>query len=191
MKLFKFNTGAGKITHDSILQEKYGITDELLVELLLKKDKDAFHILYDTYCSSLHGSIIDIIANRELAAKILQEVYITIWNTIRTYDVKKEKFFTWLLHIARRRTFEIMNQLQAWPEATQLANASTNLHTILQKMDKGQRAVIELTYYRGYSTAQVAQLLKLPHDIVTHLLKTGLYQLQQHLNNYFNDTKDH
>jgi RNA polymerase sigma-70 factor (ECF subfamily) len=191
MKLFKSDKRAGTITHNSILQERYGINDELLVELLLKKDKDAFYILYDTYCSSLHGSIIDIIANRELAAEILEEVYITIWNTIHTYDVRKEKFFTWLLHIARRRTFEIMNQLQAWPDANQLANASINLHTILQKMDKGQRAVIELTYYRGYSTAQVAQLLKLPQDFVTDLLKTGLYQLQLHLNNYFNDTKNH
>lgn len=38
------------------------VSDQLLVDLLVKKDRSAFEFLQETYSLSLHGSIIELMA---------------------------------------------------------------------------------------------------------------------------------
>lgn len=157
------------------------VDDQLLADLLRYK-KSAFQFLYDYYSPALHGSIIELVANKEIAAEVLHEAFITAFKTIDSYDFNNDAVYTWLLHIARRLSFQALRSICAWPEAAELEKISRGMHHVLQKMDKGPRCVIELMYYRGYSKRQIGEVLKIPGHIVDELLKTGMNQLYQFLN---------
>lgn len=131
--------------------DKFHEDDQLLIDLLFKKDKAAFSFLYDTYSPALHGSIIEIVANKELAAKILLEAFMTAWNIIDSYDKTKQGLFTWMLHIARSIALRTMRSIGAWPDAAQLEEISGGMRNVLRRMDNGSKQVIELMYYKGYT----------------------------------------
>jgi RNA polymerase sigma-70 factor (ECF subfamily) len=166
--------------------KSYSINDQLLIDLLIRRDTQAFKLLYDTYSPSLHGSIIDIVANKELAAQILERAFFTAWETINSYDQSKQNLFTWMLHIARRISIETLRSINAWPSASQLEKIAGGLRTILKDMDSGQRRVIELMYYQGFSKSQVAETLHISLDTVNNLFNQGMAQLHLRLDAYTN-----
>lgn len=151
--------------------------DQLLIDLLIKRDVQAFKLLYETYSPALHGSIIDIVANKDLAAQILEQAFFTAWETIKGYDRRKEKLFTWMLHIARRISIQTLRAINSWPSADQLSGIAGNMRAVLQTMAPGHRQVIELMYYKGLTKKQVAETLNIPVDAVNILLHQGMAQL--------------
>src|SRR5690349_11133027 len=108
------------------------IADQLLMDLLLKKDRQAFEFLYDTYSPALHGSIIDIIANKDMAASILQKAFISAYFTISSFKKRKYKLHTWMLHIASRISIETIREMDQWPTATQLQAVSVGINSLLK-----------------------------------------------------------
>jgi RNA polymerase sigma-70 factor (ECF subfamily) len=164
--------------------ESYTFDDQLLIDLLIKRDIKAFKLLYDTYSPSLHGSIIDIVAQKDLAAQILEQAFFTAWETINSYDQHKEKLFTWMLHIARRISIQTLRAINSWPSAEQLCDVAGNMRAVLKTMNRSHRQVIELMYYKGLSKNQVAEILNIPVDTVTVLLQQGMAQLFQRLKSF-------
>jgi RNA polymerase sigma-70 factor (ECF subfamily) len=159
------------------------IADQLLIDLLLKKDRQAFEFLYDTYSPALHGSVIDIVAGKELASDVLQKAFITAYFTISSFKKGKYKLYTWMLHIASRISIETLRAIDQWPTASQLQEVSGGISTLLNKMETGPQTVIRLIYFKGHSRAEVARMLDLPIQMVEVLLQKGLEQLQQYINN--------
>ena len=159
------------------------IADQLLIDLLLKKDRQAFEFLYNTYSPALHGSVIDIVAGKELASDVLQKAFITACNTILQYDVRKQRLFTWMLHISGRIAMEMLQSINRWPRASELIEISCGIRALLGKMSPGQKRVIELMYYQGLSKAQVAQILNISVETTDELLRNGLLQLEAYISN--------
>lgn len=162
-------------------KKSQSLNDQLLIDLLIRRDPQAFELLYDTYSPSLHGSIIEIVANKEIAVKILQEAFLTAWETINSYDKDKQKLFTWMLHIARRISIQMLRSINAWPSASQLAEIAGGLRSLLKDMNASHRQVIELMYYKGYTKNKVAETLHISIDTVNILLYQGLVQLHLRL----------
>ncbi|MEJ0083601.1 MAG: sigma factor [Puia sp.] len=44
----------------------------------------------------------------EIANDILQEVFISIWRKIETYDPIKGRLFTWMLNISRNASIDML-----------------------------------------------------------------------------------
>jgi RNA polymerase sigma-70 factor (ECF subfamily) len=151
--------------------------NELLIKLLHEHDPKTYELLYDTYCAALHGNILELIANRELAERILLKAFQTAFKTIRTFDSSKSSLYVWLLHIAMRHCHALMRALKSWPSPEQVSEASGMMVTILRDMPDGPRQAIELMYFRGYSRRQVAEVLQVSTDTVKLLLDQGLQQL--------------
>lgn len=165
---------------------KLYIDEQLFIDLLFECNRHAFAFLHDTYSPALHGSFLDIIEeDKELAAKMLEEIFVRAWGNVNACGSRNSKLFIWMLHIARRLTIAAIQQLGAWPRASKLEEISRGLRFILLHMDKGQRWVIELTYYKGYSKAHIARILNVSADTVENLLQTGLRQLQDYLNSRY------
>ena len=160
------------------------IPDQLLVDLLVKKDRSAFEFLQDTYSPSLHGHLIDLVRDKDIAAEVLQKAFITAYFTISDRKMRGQKLYTWMLNIALRLAFETVRVIEKWPTASQLQTVSGGITAVLNSMDTGPRETIRLIYDKGYSKAKAASLLKLPIYRVDEMLQTGLQQLQQYLNAY-------
>lgn len=69
---------------------------KLLLQLK-NNDKNAFSFIYDKYSPLLYGLILRRVQNEKLAAEILKNAFIRIWNECKNIDCVKANLFTWLL----------------------------------------------------------------------------------------------
>jgi len=164
------------------------------VALLQQRNNQAFTYLYDNYSGALFGVISQIIANKEVANDVLQEVFINIWRKIETYDLSKGRLFTWMLNIARNASIDKIrskswqNDLknQSMPEdVNTLENQSVRLNTdnvgikkVLGKLKEEQRTLIELSYFQGYTHEEIAKGLNIPLGTVKTRIRSALLQLR-------------
>ncbi len=65
-----------------------------LITLLKKKDNQAFSYLYDNYGNALYGIVRQIVSDGEIGSDVVQEVFISIWRKIDSYDSSKGRLFT-------------------------------------------------------------------------------------------------
>lgn len=165
-----------------------------LVSLLQARNNHAFTYLYDNYCGALYGIINQIITDKDTANDVLQEVFVNIWKKIETYDVTKGRLFTWMLNVARNaaidkvRSKSFQNDLknQSLPDdANSLANLSflpttddSGLKKILGRLKEEHRALIELSYFQGYTHEEIAKGLSIPLGTVKTRIRTALLQLR-------------
>lgn len=71
-----------------------------LIEGLKAQKSVAFDALYTKYASILYGIILQIVQNQSIAQKILEQVFINIWNNIEQYNPTNSNFFAWMRDIA-------------------------------------------------------------------------------------------
>lgn len=81
---------------------------KLLVELIYKKDEEAFTVLYDMYAKSLYGIISNYFKNNELAEQLLTEVFSRIWSNVELYSEKEGRLYTWMVTQTRDHIIEYL-----------------------------------------------------------------------------------
>lgn len=165
-----------------------------LVSLLQERNNHAFTYLYDHYCGALYGIINQIVTDKDTANDVLQEVFVNIWKKIETYDVTKGRLFTWMLNVARNaaidkvRSKSFQNDLknQSLPDdVNNLTNLSflpatddSGLKKVLGRLKEEHRALIELSYFQGYTHEEIARGLSIPLGTVKTRIRTALIQLR-------------
>jgi len=170
-------------------------TESELILLLNTGNEDAFSYLYDNYCSALYGIILEIIADRETADDILQEVFLTIWKKIKSYDASKGRLFTWMVSITRHLTIDVVrsktyrNNKKNDDIADELFFCNHNnavhlnldcigLKKAVQKLKPQYRSIIELSYFYGYTQEEIAKIEAIPLGTVKTRLRTALTVLR-------------
>lgn len=160
--------------------------------MLRQKDNGAFSYLYDHYAGALHGIIKQIVLDAELANDVLQDVFVSIWKKIDTYDATKGRLFTWMLNIARNaaidktrsRAFQQGTRQQALDNAQAVADTERpgvddyGLKKVLFKLKEEQRMLIDLSYYQGFTHDQIAKALDIPLGTVKTRIRSALTQLR-------------
>lgn len=163
-----------------------------LVVLLKQKDDQAFSYLYDNYASALYGIIKQIVTDAEIGNDVLQEVFVSIWRKIDSYDSTKGRLFTWMLNIARNaaidktRSKNFQQVLKQQPiNDNELSHPvirpgfdDYGLKKVILKLKDEQRLLIDLSYYQGFTHEQIAKALNIPLGTVKTRLRTALTQLR-------------
>ncbi len=177
-------------------QLKY--TEAELLQGLQTHDEQAYSFLYDHYSKALFTIIFRIVPQQEVAEDVLQEVFVKIWQNIKSYDATKGRLYTWMLNIARNqaidrtRSREFTNQ----NKTTELAeNVYSERGTVEIKMDdiglrktldnlpEENRKLIELAYFQGYTQEEIAKLLEIPLGTVKTRIRATVIQLRKLLSN--------
>jgi RNA polymerase sigma-70 factor (ECF subfamily) len=163
-----------------------------LVALLKAKDNQAFSYLYDNYAGALCGIVKQIVGDMELANDVMQEVFVSIWRKIDTYDASKGRLFTWMLNIARNaaidktrsKNYQIGLKQQPFDgneynhPVVRPGFDDFGLKKQLQKLKDEQRLLVDLSYYQGYTHDQIAKALNIPLGTVKTRLRSALSQLR-------------
>ena len=76
-------------------------SEEEIVALLQRQDKQAFSYLYDNYAGALTNVIFRMVEDMALSEDILQEAFVKIWHNFNQYDQSKGRLFTWMLKLTR------------------------------------------------------------------------------------------
>lgn len=163
-----------------------------LISLLQNKNDQAFSYLYDNYAGALYGVVKQIVTDTELCNDVLQEVFVSIWKKIDTYDPAKGRLFTWMLNIARNasidkvRSRNYQQSLKQQPiDDNELSHPVVRqgiddfgLKKVLMKLKNEQRMLVDLSYYQGYTHEQIAKALNIPLGTVKTRLRSALVQLR-------------
>jgi RNA polymerase sigma-70 factor (ECF subfamily) len=179
------------------LSSTYTYQEPALVDALKQRDDRAFGYLYDHYSGALYSIILQIVQTKEPAADILQEVFVSIWKKIDSYDPSRGRLFTWMLNIARNasidhirsRAFQNRRKNQPFPEnvntfgstATQTNVDSIGLRKTLEKLGPEHRVLIELAYFKGFTHEEIAEMEDIPLGTVKTRIRNALLHLRQFL----------
>lgn len=174
-------------------------TEQELVVALKERINQAFAFLYDHYSGALYSIIRQIITdNGELAADVLQEVFINIWRKIESYDQSKGRLFTWMLNIARNasidtlrsKSYQNAQKNQELPEnvykgtsnqTTQQNVDNIGLKKVLEKLKPEHRVLVELAYFKGFTHEEIAGMMTIPLGTVKTRIRNALLQLREYL----------
>jgi RNA polymerase sigma-70 factor (ECF subfamily) len=82
------------------------LDDAGLVARIAASDEAAFVIAYDRHSGFLFGSVVRFLGDREAAAEVVQDAFVTLWRRARQFDARSGSLLTWLLAIARHRAID-------------------------------------------------------------------------------------
>ncbi|UMY65158.1 MULTISPECIES: RNA polymerase sigma factor [unclassified Flavobacterium] len=171
------------------------MTQEDLLPMLKKKDDRAFSLLYDMYARNLFGIIHNLIADREEAEDVLQEVFIKIWKSIDSYDESKGRFFTWILNIARnssidrlrskgfnnsRKNLSTDNFVHLLDESNKMTNRidTIGIREFIKKLKPKCIRILDLLFFKGYTQQEAAEELGMPLGTVKTQNRTCIGDLR-------------
>jgi RNA polymerase sigma-70 factor (ECF subfamily) len=177
------------------------LADEELMQLVHSGDPRAFELVYDRHGAAAYSLAFRIAGERAAAEDVTQEAFLSIWRTRTRYDVTRGSVRTWVLGIVHHRAIDGLrsNQRHARRRAsadgiadTHEAAEFTDLEAIrkeethavrraVESLPSEQTRVIELGYYGGYTTSQIAQMLDTPLGTVKGRMRLGLDKLRHEL----------
>lgn len=160
-------------------------TEAELALKLKNTDPGAFAYLYDHYSGALYGFILEIVTNTEQASEALQQVFVSAWKNIHTYDPTRDRLFTWLLQLARKTSIEIVRLQRAENNGAPATNGVTSIrkgiHNIIEQLAPEDHAVFELAYFKGYTVEEIAVLKTISAATVKTRIRNALIQIREYL----------
>jgi RNA polymerase sigma factor (sigma-70 family) len=165
------------------------------------RDPHAFRLLYNATSPKLFGYALRILHKRELAEEVLQESFVSIWNSARSYQSQLAAPMTWMAAIVRNKaldalrrsdgtleidvdTFDssILNALQdpaATPiEALQISSDAKALAYCMSMLEGMHRQVIGMAFYHDLSHSEVASQMAIPIGTVKTWIRRSLERLK-------------
>ena len=175
-------------------------SEEELVMRLKNQDQQAFSYLYDNYSAALNGVIYRMVENTELSEDILQEAFVKIWNNFASYDTSKGRLFTWMLNITRNLTIDTLRskgykkQAKISSDENSVDNLSNDgkmaerfdamgLRKQLVNLNPGQRSIIDLAYFNGYTQDEISKEMGIPLGTVKTRMRAAILELRKILVN--------
>ena len=170
-----------------------------LTELLIRiaaRDAAAFAALYKQTNAKLYGVVARILTRGDVAADVLQEAYVRIWEKAGEFDPLKGSPLAWMATIARNRALDEVRRvrpvsLEDQPQgfepaaeeidplaARERSEGLAALVDCLKALDEEKRAIVLLAYYRGVSREALAKRFGRPVPTIKTWLHRSLAQLR-------------
>lgn len=173
-------------------RSKAALDDVALIKRVAGKDGAAFEILYRSYYPRLQRFLERVTRRPQIVEEILNDTMLVVWRKASSYNLTSQ-VSTWIFGIALRRALKALkrvddpvdfepddgpDQVGAGPEGM-LVQQQTRafIARALSALSPDHRAVIELTYFHGYSCAEIAQIMRCPVSTV----KTRMFHARRHL----------
>lgn len=172
------------------------LDEKKLIEDLKAQKSAAFDALYTKYASILYGIILQIVQHQSIAQKILEQVFINIWNNIEQYNPTNSNLFAWMRDMTHTLAH---NNKENIIKETQNANSDKISSNNSKKNEKNQnlqtqflvsqeesinqkinhKIIIDLIYFGGYSVENVAKEFNLSVENTKNIVKIALNQLKE------------
>lgn len=168
------------------------------LELLARSnagDRRAFRALYDKYYHPLLRFIYRVTGQLELAQEGINDVMLVIWERGARFG-GRSRVATWIMGIAYRKALKAVEKSRRWSdrlsdvdieqldepladggEPTSGMDLENLLEQGMKELSAKQRAVVELTYFYGYSYEEIAAITDCPVNTV----KTRMFHARARL----------
>jgi RNA polymerase sigma-70 factor, ECF subfamily len=173
------------------------MTSDELAELLAAValgDQSALETLYDATCARIYGIVLRILRRPDLAADVMQDVYVRVWRSAAEFDGTTATPMTWIVAMARARAIDLVRSPagheefaggpdvigdESAPIARQITEPLRRLLACLGELEPAQRRLLLLAYYSGWSREQLAARFETGLENVRTWLRTGLLRTRE------------
>lgn len=171
-----------------------GDEDATLMTAVAGGDKGCLARLYDRYASVLMAVGVRMLGQRREAEDLLHDVFLEVWRQAGDYDPARGSVRTWILMRMRSRALDRLKSaahsrstsLDEAPvhEAPQggddptLAADRSRVRRALTSLPDEQRSVLELAYFEGLSSQEIATRVGVPVGTVKSRVAAGMTKLR-------------
>lgn len=172
--------------------------DTELVRAMARGDRGALAQLYDRYSPILMAVALRVLADRREAEDLVHDVFLEAWRQGADFDPARGTVRAWLLvrtrsrALDRRKSAAVSRTTVVDPErfvetsAIEHEDAATapdrtTVRRLLAELTSEQRAVLELGYFEGLSSAEIAERLGVPMGTVKSRVAAALGKLRTSL----------
>ena len=175
-------------------------SDAALMRAFAARDQAAADELYERFASRVYGLGIVMLGGDAAAQDLVQDTFVKLWRNASRYDAARGKLETWVLLVARslaidalrRRVLEarVLERNGVAREASdepgpdlraEVADLSDRARRAMGALTDGQRAALELAYFGGKTSAEVAELEGIPLGTAKTRIRTALLKLRDAL----------
>ena len=163
-----------------------------LLERIQQGDQQALGLFYDITVGRVFSIAMKITACHAFAEEVVNDVYLQVWRSASNYNAERATPLAWLAMLAHSRAVdsqrsefkttqhhtplldevEIEDKVMPQPlSMTVSAEQGSQLHEALKLLDKEQRQMIALAFYRGMSHQEIADYTGEPLGTVKTVLR--------------------
>lgn len=175
-----------------------------LLERVAAGEPDSFAELYDETSPYVFGILVRMLASRETAEEVAQEVYLQVWRTAGSFDPARGSGWTWLAMMTRSRALDriradrsygrALDRLEEAPglavdphpaldpgRETTLRELGARVRTALEGLPSEQARALRLAFFGGLSHREIAERTGAPLGTVKTRIRTALSKLRDAL----------
>ncbi len=160
-------------------------------------DQRAFARLYDATAARAYGLAVRVVRDPSQAEEVTQEAFLELWRTASRFDPDRGSAISWVLTIVHRKAVDRVRSAEAasrrdttyqreqqevdhdaTAEAAQASLEAKRVRAAMDQLTPVQREAIELSFFGGYTHAEVATLLDLPLGTAKTRIRDGLIRLR-------------
>ncbi len=176
-------------------------SDDGLMLLVAELDAEAFEVLYDRHAAAVYGLCHRVTRSAALADDVCQEAFLSVWRSGGRYDRRLGSVRSWILSITHNRAIDQLRRRRRHDDrqvhddalAERTPGTDSTDGEALRRIDADdtgralrclpaeQRAVIELSFYSGYSHTEISGTLGVPLGTVKGRMRLALERLQGEL----------
>ncbi|MEY4530334.1 MAG: hypothetical protein RLZZ156_1055 [Deinococcota bacterium] len=177
-------------------------TDEFLLAQVALGSETALTTLYQRFSKRVHSLARRILGSQSDADDITQEVFVKLWERASGFFEQRGTAATWLMTIAHHASIDTLRRrntrrIDIWEDGLEGFFLEPNHDPLEQAMlskallilSSGERELIELAFFAGFSHSQIAKKTELPLGTIKSRLRLGLEKLAQVLG--ANETSPH
>ena len=179
------------------------LSDEQLVALVEKGERNALEALYDRHARAVFSLAAYLLRDARRAEDVTQEVFLSLWRYASSYRVERGKVYTWLMSIAHHRSIDELRRdrrdagmLQRvaqevrednpapWDEAEEYVARSVRgaaVRRAMESLPPEQRKAVVLAYFHGMTQAEIAQALQQPLGTIKTRIRLAAQKLRKTL----------
>ncbi len=161
----------------------------------------AFDGVVAAYASPAYAVALKVLGDPGLAEEATQEAFLRIWRNATRFNDARGNERTWILSVVRNQAIDVLRRRTRYsivdiddvphvatmrdpadPAATVIASfRSTAVHEAVFRLPKEQRGVIQLAYFSGMRSVDIARQLNLPEGTVRSRIRLALGKLRTYL----------
>lgn len=154
----------------------------------------ALAALYDRYAGLLLAMAHRMLGDKTVAEDLVQDVFMEVWRRAHAFDPSRGTVRTWLLVRLRSRALDRLRSAthrrevmvddvaprEAAPTAEdpELSPDRAMVRQVIQQLPEDQRLVIELSYFQGLSSSEIAEQMGSPIGTVKSRTAAALAKLR-------------
>src|SRR5215831_2356507 len=168
----------------------------VLIEAVGRGSQIALKRLYELESRRLYGIALRIVRRPDIAADVLQEAFVQIWQNAAAFSAERGAAAAWLTGIVRFRALDAVRKhgrevltddptlgdAALEPDVIEKIDAAAEagaLTRCLKLLDNEQQRCIVLAFVDGLSHSEIAERVKAPLGSVKSWIRRGLISLRR------------